>query len=315
MPAPGCKPSPSAATAIRDRRPGLRPSRLTAACGTTVVIASTIPTRRARRKALLSAAGRARPALRPPQAASAAAAASCRDDRGKEYDVQIAIPVTTQRIRDAMAHNAFNTLKSFNPLPARPASSTRCPRWRRRSPRSTRLPVSHPHRAGVGAAQLRRQEGHRGARAAARQLAAQRRRAPTRSPSSSRASCCRTSPACRCWPTSPPCAASPQRLGKNPKSIEPLVPVDLVVDHSVHVDHYGTHERARPQHEARVPAQPRALPVHEVGHAGVRHLQVVPPGIGIVHQVNLEYLARGVHRRRTASTTPTRWSAPTATPP
>ena len=42
---------------------------------------------------------------------------------------------------------------------------------------------------------------------------------------------------------------------------------------------------------------------------------VVPPGFGIVHQVNLEYLARGVlqERRRTACTTPIRWSAPTAT--
>ena len=42
---------------------------------------------------------------------------------------------------------------------------------------------------------------------------------------------------------------------------------------------------------------------------------VVPPGFGIVHQVNLEYLARGVHKAATAtaSTTPTRWSAPTAT--
>ena len=59
----------------------------------------------------------------------------------------------------------------------------------------------------------------------------------------------------------------------NPKTIEPLVPVDLVVDHSVMIDHYGSQERARPQHEARVPAQPRALRVHEVGHAGVRHLR------------------------------------------
>ncbi len=130
-----------------------------------------------------------------------------------------------------------------------------------------------PHRARVGAAQLRRQEGHRGARAAARRTGSRRRRAPTRSRSSSRASCCRTSPACRCSPTSPRCAASPQSMGKDPKMIEPLVPVDLVVDHSVQVDHYGTQGRARPQHEARVQAQRRALPVHEVGHAGVRHLQ------------------------------------------
>ena len=43
---------------------------------------------------------------------------------------------------------------------------------------------------------------------------------------------------------------------RTPKTIEPLVPVDLVVDHSVMIDHYGTHEGARPEHEARVPAQP-----------------------------------------------------------
>ena len=46
------------------------------------------------------------------------------------------------------------------------------------------------------------------------------------------------------------------RMGKNPKVIEPLVPVDLVVDHSVQIDNYGTQERARPEHEARIPAQP-----------------------------------------------------------
>ena len=45
-------------------------------------------------------------------------------------------------------------------------------------------------------------------------------------------------------------------MGKNPKTIEPLVPVDLVVDHSVMIDHFGTQGRARPEHEARVPAQP-----------------------------------------------------------
>ena len=71
-----------------------------------------------------------------------------------------------------------------------------------------------PHRARIGAAQLRRQEGHRGARAAARELGADRRRAPTRSRSSSRASCCRTSPACRCSPTSRRCATSPTRWAR-----------------------------------------------------------------------------------------------------
>ena len=66
----------------------------------------------------------------------------------------------------------------------------------------------------------------------------------TRSRSSSRASCCRTSPACRCSPTSRRCATSRSDLGKNPKTIEPLVPVDLVVDHSVKIDYYGTRTRS-----------------------------------------------------------------------
>src|SRR3981081_826486 len=79
-----------------------------------------------------------------------------------------------------------------------------------------------------------------------------------------------------------------RKMGKDPKMIEPLVPVDLVVDHSVQIDHYGTknaldlhiyiqylrhEERARPEPEARIQAQRGALPVHEVGHAGFRHLQ------------------------------------------
>ncbi len=46
------------------------------------------------------------------------------------------------------------------------------------------------------------------------------------------------------------------KMGKDPKIIEPLVPVDLVVDHSVQVDHYGNSQRARPEHETGVPAQP-----------------------------------------------------------
>ena len=106
-----------------------------------------------------------------------------------------------------------------------------------------------------------------------------------------------------------------QKMGKNPKVIEPLVPVDLVVDHSVQIDHYGTQERARPQHEAGVQAQRGALPVHEVGHAGVRHLQ--GRAAGHRHRPPGEPRVPGARRaqvegRRVLSRT--RWSAPTATP-
>ena len=84
------------------------------------------------------------------------------------------------------------------------------------------------------------------------------------------------------------------RLGRDAKMIEPLVPVDLVVDHSVQVDFYGSADGAAAEHGHGVQAQPRALPVLKWGQQAFKTFSVVPPGIGIVHQVNLEYLAKGV---------------------
>ena len=104
------------------------------------------------------------------------------------------------------------------------------------------------------------------------------------------------------------------KMGKNPKTIEPLVPVDLVVDHSVHDRPLRQQGRARPQHEARVPAQPRALRVHEVGHAGIRHLR--RRAAGLRHRAPGQPRVPGARRAQDArrtSTTRTRWSAPTAT--
>ena len=59
------------------------------------------------------------------------------------------------------------------------------------------------------------------------------------------------------------------KLGKNPKIIEPLVPVDLVVDHSVQVDFAGTPGCPGAESGPGIHAQPRALPVFEMGHAGL----------------------------------------------
>ncbi len=59
------------------------------------------------------------------------------------------------------------------------------------------------------------------------------------------------------------------RLGKNPKIIEPLVPVDLVVDHSVQVDFSGTADSLRKKSRNRIPTQPRTLPISQMGHAGL----------------------------------------------
>src|SRR6266511_3858067 len=84
------------------------------------------------------------------------------------------------------------------------------------------------------------------------------------------------------------------RLGKNPKIIEPLVPVDLVVDHSVQVDVAGTPDALRENMEIEFQRNRPRYQFLKWGMQAFDTFKVVPPGIGIVHQVNLEYLAKGV---------------------
>ena len=88
-----------------------------------------------------------------------------------------------------------------------------------------------------------------------------------------------------------------ERMGKNPKVIEPLVPVDLVVDHSVQVDHYGTRDSLDLNMKIEFARNAERYKFMKWGMQAFDTFKVVPPGIGIVHQVNLEYLARGVHRK------------------
>ena len=83
-------------------------------------------------------------------------------------------------------------------------------------------------------------------------------------------------------------------LGKNPQVIEPLVPVDLVVDHSVQVDYAGTADAVRANMELEFQRNQERYQFLKWGMQAFKTFKVVPPGIGIVHQVNLEYLARGV---------------------
>ncbi len=85
-------------------------------------------------------------------------------------------------------------------------------------------------------------------------------------------------------------------MGKNPKTIEPLVPVDLVVDHSVMVDHYGTRDALDLNMKLEFQRNQERYEFMKWGMQAFDTFGVVPPGFGIVHQVNLEYLARGVHR-------------------
>src|SRR5262245_6897178 len=84
------------------------------------------------------------------------------------------------------------------------------------------------------------------------------------------------------------------KLGKNPKIIEPLVPVDLVVDHSVQVDFAGNAEALAKNLELEFSRNRERYQFLKWGMQAFETFKVVPPGIGIVHQVNLEYLAKGV---------------------
>src|SRR5204863_6502857 len=88
-----------------------------------------------------------------------------------------------------------------------------------------------------------------------------------------------------------------QDLGKNQNVIEPLVPVDLVVDHSVMVDYYGTKNALDLNMKLEFKRNNERYEFMKWGMQAFDTFKVVPPGIGIVHQVNLEYLARGVHQK------------------
>ena len=87
------------------------------------------------------------------------------------------------------------------------------------------------------------------------------------------------------------------KMGKNPKIIEPLVPVDLVVDHSVQVDSYGSKDSLDVNMKLEFQRNEERYQFMKWGMQAFDTFKVVPPGIGIVHQVNLEYLARGVHTK------------------
>src|SRR5213595_3823601 len=88
-------------------------------------------------------------------------------------------------------------------------------------------------------------------------------------------------------------------LNKDPKIIEPLVPVDLVVDHSVQVDFFGSPRALQLNLEMEFKRNRERYQFLIWGQQAFKTYQLVPPGIGIVHQVNLEYLATGVLSQRT----------------
>ncbi|MBP8295142.1 MAG: aconitate hydratase AcnA [Burkholderiales bacterium] len=92
-------------------------------------------------------------------------------------------------------------------------------------------------------------------------------------------------------------------MGKNPKTIEPLVPVDLVVDHSVMIDYYRRPDALDLNMKLEFQRNNERYQFMKWGMQAFDTFKVVPPGIGIVHQVNLEYLARGVFKKTAAGST------------
>jgi aconitate hydratase len=85
-----------------------------------------------------------------------------------------------------------------------------------------------------------------------------------------------------------------KRLGGDPKKINPLAPVDLVIDHSVQVDYFGAELALLRNTQVEFERNRERYEFLRWGAQAFDHLRVVPPATGIVHQVNLEYLAQGV---------------------
>ena len=94
-----------------------------------------------------------------------------------------------------------------------------------------------------------------------------------------------------------------KRLGGDPKRINPLVPVDLVIDHSVQVDFFGSRGALQRNAEIEFERNRERYEFLRWGQKAFDNFRVVPPATGIVHQVNLEYLAKGVLTRTEDGTT------------
>lgn len=88
-----------------------------------------------------------------------------------------------------------------------------------------------------------------------------------------------------------------KKLGGDPSLINPRVPVDLVIDHSVQVDEFGTKKALQTNEELEMRRNKERFTFLKWGSRAFKNFGIVPPGSGIVHQVNLEYLASVVFNR------------------
>ena len=87
------------------------------------------------------------------------------------------------------------------------------------------------------------------------------------------------------------------RKGKNPDEINPLIPVDLIIDHSVQVDYFGTEYSYTRNMDEEYNEIRERYQFLKWAQKSFNNFSVVPPGMGICHQVNLEYLSKGVIER------------------
>ena len=90
------------------------------------------------------------------------------------------------------------------------------------------------------------------------------------------------------------------RLGGDPNKINPLIPVDLVIDHSVQVDRFGSGDALEKNVELEFQRNQERYEFLRWGQKSLDNFRAIPPNVGIVHQVNLEYLAKGVFAREDA---------------
>ena len=196
-----------------------------------------------------------------------------------------------------MAHNAFNTLKTFQPAAGKTGQYYSLPALAKTFPNVKRLPVSIRI---VLESVLRNVDGKKVTEEHVKQLAnwqakgARTDEIPfilarivlqdfTGVPLLADLAAMR-SVAAEAW-------------ARTRRSIEPLVPVDLVVDHSVQIDHYGAPNVLDLNMKLEFSRNRERYQFMKWGMQAFDTFKVVPPGIGIVHQVNLEYLARGVFQK------------------
>ena len=123
--------------------------------------------------------------------------------------------------------------------------------------------------------------------------------------SSPRPGCsCRTSPACRAWSTWPPCGRRSATSAATRRKVNPLAPAELVIDHSVIADIFGRPDAFERNVEFEYGRNKERYQFLRWGQTAFNEFKVVPPGTGIVHQVNIEHLARVVMARATACAYP-----------